>query len=109
MQIYSGKSCLMFCLDGLRRRDLSERYMPKMYKCLSENACMFTNAYSCSTSTYESLVPAYSGNDDLRTKYYEKTALTKRIVILSRQQKAGKNNSCIWGCISLYRRRGYKA
>ncbi len=69
---------LMFCFDGLRRRDLSEKYMPKLYKCMSENACMFTNAYSCSTSTYESLVPAYSGNDDLRTKYYEKNSVDEK-------------------------------
>ncbi len=63
---------LLFCMDGLRRQDLSETDMPKLKKMLDETGYQFTNAYSLSTSTFESLVPAYSENCDLRTRYYEK-------------------------------------
>lgn len=61
----------MFCLDGLRRQDLSEQAMPKMDKLLSETGYRYTNAYSFSTSTFESLIPVYSENSDFRTRYYE--------------------------------------
>ena len=63
---------IMFCFDGLRRRDLYGTKMPHILQCLKKDSFVFQNAYSCSTSTYESLVPAYSGNMDLRTCYFEK-------------------------------------
>lgn len=63
---------LMLCLDGLRRQDLSIQDMPKLKAMLDDTAYQFTNAYSFSTSTFESLVPVYSENSDFRTKYYEK-------------------------------------
>lgn len=66
---------LMFCLDGLRRQDLSEQDMPKLKAMLDETAYQFTNAYSFSTSTFESLLPVYSENNDFRTKYYEKSVV----------------------------------
>lgn len=68
----SENHVLLFCLDGLRRQDLSEQDMPKLKKILDETAYQFTNAYSYSTSTFESLIPVYSENYDFRTKYYEK-------------------------------------
>jgi len=71
----SEDNVLMFCLDGLRRQDLSEQDMPKMKKILDETAYSFTNAYSFSTSTYESLIPVYSENSDMRTRYYEKNVV----------------------------------
>lgn len=66
---------LMFCLDGLRYRDLSEKDMPKLKRMLDETGFQFTNAYSYSTSTFEGLIPVYSENYDLRTKYYEKNSV----------------------------------
>lgn len=69
----SEKHVLMLCLDGLRQQDLSDYYMPKINSILKETGYRYTNAYSYSTSTYESLVPVYSENTDLRSKYYEKS------------------------------------
>lgn len=66
----SDNNVLMLCIDGLRYQDLSEQYMPKLAEEFSKNAFAFDNAYSFSTSTYESLVPVYSENDDMRTEYY---------------------------------------
>ena len=71
----SENHVLLFCLDGLRRQDLSEQDMPKLKKMLDETAYQFTNAYSYSTSTFESLIPVYSENHDFRTKYYEKNTV----------------------------------
>lgn len=61
---------VMFCMDGLRGKDISEKYMGKLYTFLKNKTYFCTDAYSISTSTYESLVPAYSENDDLRTGYF---------------------------------------
>lgn len=69
----SDRHILMLCLDGLRRQDLSEQTMPKMDRMFRETGYQYTNAYSFSTSTYESLIPVYSENGDLRSKYYEKS------------------------------------
>ena len=73
----SEDAVLMLCLDALRYRDLSEQDMPKLKKLLDETAYCFNRAYSFSTSTFESLVPAYSENGDLRTGYYEKNAVDR--------------------------------
>lgn len=66
---------LMLCMDGLRNMDL--KAMNKLYEHLKNTSCYFDNAYSCSTSTFESLVPAYSGKDDMRTHYYEKNSVNE--------------------------------
>lgn len=66
----SEENVLMLCFDGLRNKDISEEEMPVM-KEFSKRFYCYENAYSISTSTYESLVPAYSENTDMRTKYYE--------------------------------------
>ena len=66
---------LMFCVDGLRRKDVSYEYMPKTRKIIEERGFWFDNAYSYSTSTYESLIPVYSENYDLQTKYYENNTI----------------------------------
>lgn len=60
---------LLFCMDGLRQQDLIE--MPKLAEIFKEKGFIFDNAYSFSTSTFESLIPAYSENTDLRTEYYK--------------------------------------
>ena len=86
----SDNNILMFCLDGLRRQDLSERDMPKVKRILDETAYSFTNAYSFSTSTFESLIPVYSENCDLRTHYYEKNEVAAedcRFFRLAERQK----------------------
>lgn len=62
---------IMLCIDGLRRKEVNESHMSKLYGFIKNNTYYLDNAYSVSTSTYESLIPAYSENDDLRTKYYE--------------------------------------
>ncbi len=66
---------LMLCVDGLRRKDVSYEYMPKTRKTIDEKGFWLDNAYSYSTSTFESLIPVYSENYDLQTKYYEKNAI----------------------------------
>lgn len=67
----SQNNVFMFCIDGLRRRDVLGNDMPNIKKYLAEHTRFYTNAYSISTSTYESLIPAYSENNDMRTRYYE--------------------------------------
>lgn len=66
---------VMLCIDGLRRREVSREHMGRLYDFLENHTCFFDNAYSVSTSTYESLIPAYSENDDLRTRYYEENRI----------------------------------
>ncbi|MCM1121518.1 MAG: hypothetical protein NC416_02935 [Eubacterium sp.] len=73
----SDNNVLMLCIDGLRYQDLSEQYMPKLAQEFDRNAFVFDNAYSFSTSTYESLIPVYSENDDLRTDYYCQDAVSE--------------------------------
>lgn len=68
---------LMFCFDGLRRQDLEEAHMPKLAEFFRDRAFTFDNAYSFSTSTFESLMPVYSKNDDLRTAYYTKNYIAE--------------------------------
>lgn len=66
---------LMLCIDGLRRNDVCDQYMRNMYSFIVNNTYHFDNAYSISSSTFESLIPAYSENSDLRTRYYEKNKI----------------------------------
>lgn len=70
MQV-SERNVLMFCLDGLRKQDLEKAYMPKLTRIFEDSGFIFDNAYSFSTSTFESLIPVYSENGDLRTSYFE--------------------------------------
>ncbi|MCI9453759.1 MAG: LTA synthase family protein [Dorea sp.] len=62
---------VMLCIDGLRRKDVTEQTMKNLSAYIREKMYYFDNAYSVSTSTYESLIPAYSENDDLRTGYFQ--------------------------------------
>lgn len=85
----SEKNVLMLCLDGLRRQDLSKQGMPKIKRIFDNTAYNFTNAYSFSTSTFESLIPVYSENDNLQTRYFEKNTVDEadcRFVKLAKQQ-----------------------
>lgn len=74
----SSKNVLMLCVDGLRRQDVLAGKMPKLLHWIKEEGYFFENAYSSSTSTYESLIPVYSSNNDMRTKYYEKSVLNQK-------------------------------
>lgn len=67
----ASSNVLMLCFDGLRQKDLSEGCMPNLKKYLQENTHYFTNAYSVSTSTFESLIPAYGGYKDFTKEYYK--------------------------------------
>ena len=71
----SGKNVVMICFDGLRRKDIN--LLPELSEYINNSMLYFDNAYSISTSTYESLIPAYSNNYDLKTKYYEKNTIEK--------------------------------
>ncbi len=71
MSKIDDNNVLMLCVDGLRRKEVCEKYMGNLWRYMKQNMHYYSNAYSMSTSTYESLIPAYSENDDLRTKYYE--------------------------------------
>lgn len=62
---------LVLCIDGLRRKEISIEYLNNLLVFLNKHTYYFTNAYSVSTSTFESLIPAYSENDNLKTKYYQ--------------------------------------
>lgn len=66
---------VMLCIDGLRRKEVCKEHMGRLYDFLEKHTCYFDNTYSVSTSTYESLIPAYSENDDLRTRYYEENRI----------------------------------
>lgn len=71
----SDNNVLMMCIDGLRRKDIFDNLMPKMKIWIEDNTFYYKNAYSVSTSTFESLIPAYSENDDLRTKYFDENKI----------------------------------
>lgn len=83
---------VMFCLDGLRNPDLSESFMPKLKKQLDKKAFSFENAYSFSTSTFESLIPVYSENNDLRTEYNKNNSLTEEECRFVREAKSQNRN-----------------
>ena len=68
---------LMLCIDGMRSDSLSPDMTPKMLEVINEKGQHFTKAYSYSTSTYESLIPIYSENTDMRTGYYEQNYVQK--------------------------------
>lgn len=81
---------IMLCLDGLRRKDVSKEYMEKLYTFIRDAMCFYSNAYAVSTSTFESLIPAYSENDDLRTGYFNSNIIASdncRFVKEAKQQK----------------------
>ena len=71
------ESVLMLCIDGFRRKDLLIGKLPKLWKWIMEHGYFFENAYSSSTSTYESLIPVYGFNNNMKTKYYEREELEK--------------------------------
>lgn len=69
---------LMICVDGLRRKDYIAGLLPKIKAYCDDNMTFFSNAYACSTSTYESLIPAFSENDNLQTKYFQRNEVDEK-------------------------------
>lgn len=61
---------LMLCVDGLRRKDYIDGRLPNLKEHCDNDMTFFANAYACSTSTFESLIPAFSENDNLQTEYF---------------------------------------
>lgn len=75
MRKISQSNVLMLCIDGLRRQDVLNGKLPLLLKWLQEETYFYENAYSTSTSTYESLIPTYSENHNLQTRYYEQNQI----------------------------------
>lgn len=73
----SEESVLMLCLDGLRREDILNHSMPQIQLLLSKRALIYDNAYSVSTSTYESLIPAYGESNSFNTEYYQSLEISE--------------------------------
>lgn len=71
----SKDSIWMLCLDGFRKCDFNAVSMPKVTSKLGDGWKIFENAYSYSTSTYESLIPVFGENLDLSTEYYKKNSV----------------------------------
>lgn len=67
----SKNNVVMLCLDGMRYRDFSGESMRKTKNVITNRGKLFTNAYSYSTMTFESLVPVFSENTDQCTEYYK--------------------------------------
>lgn len=71
----NSNNVVMFCIDGLRYCDIKD--MPEFHKYLTNNTKYYTNAYSVSTSTFESLIPAYGRYEDLSVGYYKENIVKK--------------------------------
>lgn len=71
----NNRNVVMLCIDGLRRKDICNEYMNHLNTFLEKQTYFFNNAFSVSTSTYESLIPTYSENIDLRSRYFEKNSI----------------------------------
>lgn len=84
----AAENVLMLCVDGLRRCDLLSGGMPKLEKHLREQAYVYENAYSFSTSTFESLIPVYSENDNLQTGYFNQNVIDEQYCRFIREAKA---------------------
>jgi len=88
----SEESVLMLCLDGLRREDMLNHSMPQIELLLNRRALLYDNAYSVSTSTYESLIPAYSEKNSFRTEYYKTIEIPEgECRFIDRAKEQGRN------------------
>lgn len=84
----AAENVLMLCVDGLRRCDLLGGGMPCLEKHLRGQAYVFENAYSFSTSTFESLIPVYSENGNLKTGYFNQNVIDEQYCRFIREAKA---------------------
>lgn len=81
---------LMLCLDGMRNKDISGENMPEFQAFIQNRCYRYENAYAVSTSTYESLVPAYGEISDMQTRYYERNCVSEnecRFIQMAKQQR----------------------
>lgn len=70
----SSDNVLMCCIDGLRRKDVMEK-MPSFKKYIDQNALFYENAFSVSTSTFESLIPAFSSYKHKNLVCYDESSI----------------------------------
>ncbi len=78
---------LMFCLDGLRRCDFSDTNgIKNVYSIIKKKGRIYSNAYSYSTSTYESLLPSLSESTDTGTES-EISSEKCRFIKIAHEQK----------------------
>lgn len=86
------RNVLMLCIDTLAREGLYGESMPKLLNICRQKGTIFDNAYSYSTSTYESLVPVYSENSDMRTGYYnESEVMENNCRFIQEAKEQGRN------------------
>jgi hypothetical protein len=71
------ENVLLLCLDGFRRSDLNKELAPKMYKQVIEKGYYYSNAYSYSTSTFESMLPIYAEDYSHHSRLYEKGQISE--------------------------------
>lgn len=93
---------LFFCMDGLRYRDVCIEKMPALTQIVEERGYSFDECYSFSTSTFESLVPVYSENTDLRTKYYQHNYVEKGQSRFVREAKHQNRKICFYSDMDHY-------
>lgn len=88
----SVDNVLMLCIDGLRRCDLYEGGMPLLNDELKKTSMLYKNAYSFSTSTFESLIPVYSENGNLQTGYFNQNSIDEADCrFICEAKKQGRN------------------
>lgn len=88
----NADNILMLCIDGMRNKDVADENMPAFCAYVRKHCQRYTNAYSISTSTYESLIPAFGENADMRTKYYEKNYVPKeKCRFIQKAKEQGRN------------------
>ena len=75
VQYSSKNNVLLLCLDGMRFFDYADGKLDKTRNILNSRGRVFTRAYSYSTMTFESLIPAFSENTDQRSEYYRNDAV----------------------------------
>ncbi len=75
IQYSSKNNVLLLCLDGMRYSDYADGKLEKTKTILNSKGMVFTRAYSYSTMTFESLIPAFSENTDQRSGYYREDAV----------------------------------
>lgn len=90
------KNVLLLCLDGMKRSDMNHQVMPRIMKIIDRKGLFYTNAYSYSTSTFESLMPVYSENFNMQTGYYKSNKVLGDECRFIKQAKEQKRKICLY-------------
>lgn len=93
---------LVICMDGLRRKDYIAGLLPKLKIYCDNNITFFSNVYACSTSTYESLIPAFSENDNLQTNYFESNEVEEEKCRFIQEAKAQRRQIYFYTDSTIY-------